>query len=306
MKLFHIGLCAVGHPENGFQTALRKVFPEYMEINSGHPNLNHEVCRISEEFRPDVVFIQIQTPGIIKPEAVRIMRERGAFVINWTGDARQPVPDWYYEIAKYASLTSFSNMSDVAWMNNNSFRSEFLQIGYDPEIYKPDGVTLSSPEIVFMGNNYNNLFPLGKLRIEMVNELKRKFGSRFGVYGSGWQQADGNFMGNQYGEAEIYRDCKIAINCSHYDLQKYSSDRIFRIMGTGAFCLTKEYPGIEEDFQDGHDLVYWTDIDELIDLCSQYLNERELRKSIAMNGHKLVSSKYTFLDMANNIKKLAS
>ena len=52
---------------------------------------------------------------------------------------------------------------------------------YEDSVYKPEGDVYMSPEIVFMGNNYKSGFPLSAQRIEMVVELRKKYGKRFQV-----------------------------------------------------------------------------------------------------------------------------
>ena len=154
----------------------------------------------------------------------------------------------------------------------------FLEIGYDPEIYCPEGEFKSVKDIVFFGNNYVNQFPLSGYRRQMVAFLKEKFWDNFGVYGNGWENGDGNFNHSQIEEAAAYRSAKIAINLSHYDIERYSSDRIFRILGTGApLCLARYYKGIEQDFEHGKHVIYWH---EFADLEAKIIRYRDWETSI--------------------------
>jgi spore maturation protein CgeB len=155
-----------------------------------------------------------------------------------------------------------------------------------------------------MGNNNHYQFPITDFRKQMVDALYQSFGADFGVFGIGWQRSDGNFMGNQPDEAAVYRGSKIAINCSHFDLERYSSDRILRIMGTGVFCLSKHFPGYEKDYENKKHLVIWNTIDDLLLQCHYYLKHEEERKTIAGNGLFLAHAKDTFSHMAENIKTI--
>ena len=298
MKLLHIGICA-GY--NGFTKALKDVCDEYMEVSTGNPQLNVEACQISDSFRPDLIFIQIQSTGLTNATLAHL-KGNGAFIINWSGDVRQPLPDFYITMAKYVDVTCFSNMTDVEIMRKFGFKSEFLQIGYDPEIYTPEGYKENVPEIVFLGNNCGG-FPLSQFRRDMVSFLQAVYGNRFGVFGSGWEPCAGNFMGDQLGEAAVYRGAKIAINLSHFDYKRYTSDRMFRALGSGVMVLSNGFPDCEEDFGNGLELLFWKDLDDLktkVDWLLLTENEGT-RELIAGYGQADALQRFTFKNMAMNI-----
>lgn len=302
MKILHIGLSVQPPPYNGLQKAFIENSTEYKEINCGEKNLNEKIITILDNFIPEIVFLQIQSPNIIHNSTIQTLKEKGCYVMNWTGDVRSDVPKWMLQIEP--NITLFSNMRDVYKTKSFGMDSDYLEIGYDPEIYQPEGASLNMPEIVFFGNNYGNQFPMGKFRFEMVNELKRYFGPRFGVYGNGWENGDGNFNHSQIEEAKAYRGTKIAINCSHFEIERYTSDRMLRILGTGVpICLAKHYPSIELDYPD-LTLKTWNSIDELKKACDYYLENESIRKFIAKNGNYLARTKFTFDHMVKNIIKI--
>ena len=305
MKILHIGLSATGFPLNGLQKALMKL-GEYIEIDTATPNINQVIRQKSDSFRPDLVWIQVQTDGVLGIDTMQYLRKNGAFVINWTGDVRSPIPYFYEGLGKEIDLTCFSNMTDVELLSAKGVKCDFHHIGYDPEIYTPKGNKITAPEIVFLGNNFGKAFPLSGYRADMVKYLQSTYREEFGVYGNGWPKLNGTFMGNQMGEASLYRSCKIAINCSHFEYKRYSSDRMLRIMGSGAFCLTKWYPGLDEDFNPGIDCVQWHDFDELKYLIDYYLDEKNenQRQAIAEKGQINVSTNLTFDKMAQSIYQL--
>lgn len=307
MKLLHIGLCVQPAPVNGMQKAFANNCDEYAEINCGTPDLDKKVLELSNYFLPDLVFMQIQAENIIHRSTVADLKKKGAFIINWTGDVRNQVPQWMIEIADVVDLTCFSNMRDVDWMKKRGYRSEYLEQGYDETIYRPEGEALEMPPIVYFANNYGTQFPLGKFRIQMVDFMQRKFGEQFGVYGNGWTGGKGNFNHSQYEEAKAYRGAKIAINVSNFEVKQYSSDRIHRILGTGVpVCLAKHYQDIEKVYTRGYNIHTWQTLDELERYCRYFLdpkNEGE-RGAVALNGMNLAQKKFTFDCMAKEINKL--
>lgn len=306
MKILHIGLCATPNTMNGFQKAFIDVVgsENYREVYTGDKDLNVNTLLLFNEFKPDIVFMQIQAPDIITHSVCKIMKDSGAFIINWTGDKRQEVPQWMIDLAPYVSLTSFSNMDDVNTMRSLGFKSEYLEIGYDPEIYKPEGEALNMPEIVFMGNNYGRgYFPMSGFRIDMVDFLRQEYGNRFGVYGSGWAYGNGNFNHSQYEEAKAYRGAKIAINCSHFDSLNYNSDRLLRILGSGTACISYNHKGMRQTY--GETVKYFNNEMQLKNQIDGILNGKEYKILALTNGNDFVKNTFTFKHQVENIINLA-
>jgi hypothetical protein len=294
MKLLLIGLFDKHEPQTSLRNALRGIANYYEEYNWPpiKARLPQLIMKAFQKTRFDVLFLQIQSDRVLSVSLIRMLSQKGVKIFNFNGDVRQPIPRWYHDLAPYVT-TLFSNKTDSDLFKSLGFKSEYFQVGYNVEFYNTTGTKIAGPEIVFMGNNYSGMFPLSGLRIEMVELLTKRYGNRFGVFGNGWK---GSKWLNQHDEAAIYRNCKIAINLSHFDLKRYSSDRLFRILGCGAFCLSHKYQEIEEEFTNDSDLVYWSTLDELTKQIDIYLSfeAQPIRQLIANNGNQLCESKYTW------------
>jgi spore maturation protein CgeB len=264
---------------------------------NGVGNLHKQILNCVDIHKIDLIFMQIQTPDIIDSNLINkiLAINPDINIVNWNGDARDDVHKWYIDVGRCKNVfTMFTNMNDIGTLKSNGINAYYLNIGYENHIFKPEGLTNKIyPDIVFMGNNYRDRFPLSKLRIDMHNLLKKQFGNKYKTYGNGWL-TEKSLMNNQQEEAIAYRSCKIAIGLSHYDYRRYSSDRIFRAMGTGAFYLVKKYPEIEFDFEDKKHLVCWNTLDELVELTNYYLQHEDERKEIAKQGQLLVSQNHTW------------
>ena len=296
MKILYVGMCT---GENGFTKAMRK-YCDYKEINCGITNVNEHIIGTCQEWKPDLVFFQVQTPNIIKIQTLLEIAALDILAFNFTGDVRAPLPDWYLELAPHFTSTLFTNMNDVNTVRDNNWNSDFLNNGFDPEIYKPEGEIKVVPPIIFMGNNYGaGYFPLSQERIDTVYALKKEFGTEFGLYGNGWNNVDGNFNHSQVEEAAVYRGAKIAINLSHFEYEDYSSDRLLRILGTGTMCISKWYPGIDKI-----PLMYYKDWKELFELCDLFLSDTSHRQILAKAGGFYAHHSFTFDHMVQNIIKL--
>lgn len=293
MKLLNVTIMS---GDNGFTKAIRSVCDEYEEISTGVPGLNERILAVTSA---DLVFIQIQATGIL-PESVAWLKSLGAYIIQWSGDKRNGLPHWYVDYANWGvDLSCFSNMADVRTMRTFGYESDWLQIGYDPTLYFP-GTGEGGAEIVFMGNNCGG-FPLSQMRRDMVTFLRAEYGGRFGLYGSGWADADGNFNGDQVSEAAVYRSAKIGINLSHFDTDRYTSDRFFRMAGCGICILSHNFHGAKEMFPG---VGRWDNFEELKCHIDWYLENENFRQNAANYGHSLAVTEYTFENMAKNIIEL--
>jgi len=302
MRLLHVGLNADKSRPNGLQKAFDEKY-ECVHLSAAHPDINKTIAQYIYQFQPHIMWMQIQTPNIIANGTIKYAKLKKVFVMNWMGDIRLDFPEWLAEMGKHANLTACSNMNYVDELRSRKVTADYLQIGYDSGIYNPIGEKDDGGEIVFFGNNYKNHFPLSALREKMVNLLQLKYPG-FGVYGRGWKDGNGDYMNNPQGEASIYRSCRIAINLSHFDYRRCSSSRLYRLMGSGAFCLTKHYPEIEKDFVDSKHLVVWHDLEDLVEKIDYYLSHEKERKEIAEVGCALAKNYYTYECMINNIHDL--
>jgi len=251
----------------------------------------------------DICFMQIQNettagqPTVKFLSWVKRLKENGCKVISWTGDIRATTPQWMIDFAPYVSITAFSNQRDVDYCRSLGIKSEFLQIGIDDRIFTPIGEKIPSPEIVFLANNYGNQFPLGQYRREVVQYLSSRYGSKFGVYGNGWSNPSGNLNSDQNLEAALYRNAKVAISVSHFNVDRYTSDRLFRALGCGIATLVHEYPNMETD------LSTFTNLQQLGDHIDKLLSDDNYRAIYGKQCHD-ESKKFTYDVMVKNIIEL--
>lgn len=262
---------------------------------------HNTICSLVDTHKPDLIFLQIQSPGVISTQTAHYI-SKIATVVNWTGDVRAPLPKWFIEIGHNIKLTLFSNMTDVEEARSKGINADYLQIGFPTKIFnnkvKPNK---NAPEIVFMGNNCGG-FPLSSYRVEMVRRLQERYGEKFKVFGTNW--AGNHAITSQQEEAAMYRGCKVAINLSHFDYKRYSSDRIFRLMGAGAFCLSHRYQEIERDFEAGIHLDVWDSIEQLMEKIDYYLEHEGLRKAIAKAGYQYVHESHTWENRIAQLKQM--
>ena len=304
MKVLHIGLTVNGRGE-GLSKAFKEASEEYFEFK-----VSESLPEQIKDLDVDLVFCQIQGDKIgdrntnaLLNDALQGLKNKGAFVINWTGDIRQSYPNWMGGFN--ADLTCFSNQRDIDTHQGNS---DYLQIGIDPINF-----TRHIPnherghDVVFMGNNYGTMFPLGNFRREAVNVLKSYNSGIYGNYTNSIESinADPNdAFPMQSKESKIYNNSKIGISISHFNVPRYTSDRLFRAMASGIMVLAHHYNGIEDEFKIGQHLDTFHGIVDMKEKIDYYLANSDRRKEIAMHGYEYVHSNFTYSNMVENIFKL--
>jgi hypothetical protein len=272
----------------------------YFDWTKHEKHFNGSIRYLVDTHKPDLVFMQIQTPGIISVETAKYISSK-SIVVSWTGDVRFPTPEWMLEIGKHIHLTLFTNMYDVEVCRKAGINADYLQIGFPDKIFTPDGpVKENCPDIIFMGNNIGG-FPLSDMRSKMVKELKARYGSNFGCYGINWGSGIVP-VNDQHVEASYYRGCKIAINLSHFNYSRYSSDRLLRAMGAGAFVLSHNYIDIDRDYLEKIHLGVWNDFDDLFCQIDYYLKHNEERNAVAKSGWALVHGNEKWSDRISRLR----
>jgi len=306
-KLLHISL---GSHNEGMWRAFDKEFNtlhfDWTENRNDLIRLNLKIIELFNFFNPDIVFMQIQDAGIISMDTAKYLTKKSV-TINWTGDVRHPIPYWYNLLGQNIDITLFSNINDVDTLNKQGVNAGFLQVGFDETLFTPEGNKNHYPQIVFLGSNYSSElnFPLSELRRQMVSRLNSKYGAKFMAYGHNWQNVIGReqFL-HPLQEAEAYRSSLIAINLSHFDYGRYSSDRMLRLMGSGGFCLSHNFCDISKDYEVGTHLDTWGNIEQLLCKIDFYLENNELREKIRKTGCEFVRENYTWDKVMIELKKI--
>lgn len=302
LKIYHIGLCATTGTNNGLQRAFKNN-SIYKEIHTGSRSLNSLIIKEVKEFKPDIVFMQIQTPGIVFIETIKEIKQHCGKIVNFTGDVREPLPLWYIEMGRHIDLSLFVSMEDVNTSRDMGINSEWIQIGFDDFIFNKNVIPSKVPEIIFSANNYSH-FSLSAYRKEIATALSKEFKNRFQLYGNGWHIPALDSNSSLEKQAQIIKGAKINISCSNMNHSMYISDRVLRIMGAGGFCLSHEFKDIDKLYKENENIAVFRNIKELISKCHYYLENENERQSIANNGYELTHSKWTWDLMIKQIIKL--
>lgn len=260
--------------------------------------LQRKIIEASRKFKPDLVFAQTHQSEVISPQTYKVLRDGGAFVVNWCGDVRDPLPPCYERIAKAVNVMAFSNYTDVETLCARGYDSRYLQIGYDPDIYHPGDNTQDRSGVVFMANHYEGRFPNTPLRRDVAQRLKHEFGHHFMLYGSGWG-IPGVLPAHPQDEAEIYRRSLVAINVDHFTRPYFASDRILRATASGCAVVGMEYEGMAGEHPR---VVSVKTVDEMVEAVGILLNNPDTARYIGQNCAANTLTQHRWTNRINTIQ----
>lgn len=303
-SVLHIAINANGiYSSKGMEKGFKKAgFTDYewldyqaIRLSEGTDGLLQRMIAKAHICKSELIFVHIQNNDILNKETVEKLSKIG-FTVLYNFDCRNKEESkWMYDLASYFGLVFFSNQEDVDNCKGLDIKNTaVLQSSCDIDLYKKTGASLDKyPDVVFVGNNYvgtNLNFELAHERQEMIDFLGLEFDNKFGAYGRG----QFNPMINQDEEILCYNSAKIAISQNNFNKELYTSDRIWKIMSCGTFCLAHHFDGIEKIFERGVHLDWFTTLDELKEKIEYYLENSQEREAIAKIGMNFVRENHAW------------
>jgi hypothetical protein len=150
----------------------------------------------------------------------------------------------------------------------------------DPDLIGP-GRAAQSVDVFFGGSNYAGAFPLSGERRRLLQAVAARFKSLV-VRGSGWDKiakAGPTVKGSQYGIAMA--QARVVLGINHYDVERYYSGRTVYATSSGRLHVTRYIPGMEADWKNHVDIVWFYTVEEAVDLIGYYLEHAEARERVA-------------------------
>jgi len=253
-----------------------------------------EIVKSVEQYKPDFV---LQCGGrTVSPLHLLPLRQLGYKLVLWYPDAYGPLfsPDieFFKQIKGKFDLILVAVKGIVPQLEGFAKQVVWGPQYYDHSYYKPNIERLDPRceiyDTCFIGNNNGGISPD---RNEYIPKLYEKY--KIKVVGRGFSVPSIAVETKEI--ANIYRNSKIALNfitkINPVELQM--SDRIYKVLGCGCFCLTQPIIGLEQLFQDEKHLAIFTTYEDLVNKINYYLNHNYEREQIALEGQKEVLRKHT-------------
>jgi len=270
----------------------------------GKELMNGLLTRIAERIQPDLV--HIGKGESIRGSTIREIKKRTeAVVIHFYGDYRPEPQPWVIDIGRAADMTLLYH-KDAGLIQQHRDASirmiGFWWVGVDPEVMYPREIS-KQYDVVFMANNP----PTDLERTGQDLSERRKIiqaiaasGHDPHLFGKGWQCLSSShvhlhdFVNNE-AFAIACSAAKVTLAYNTNMVPMYTSwRRSLNSMASGAFHLTRYFPGLETVFENRKHLVWFESIGEAVDLITYYLENKDERELIAAQGCAEVHAKHTW------------
>lgn len=267
--------------------------------------ISYELYAEAIAFKPDWIWLQLQDSRVILPSVLGNIRRAlpETLITHWMGDVRESVSDYLSAICHETHATLLSSVGQIPLYRAAGARQAcYVQIGLDPVDAYPDARwTLSEyievPEVVFCGGYYGATFAKGSAeRLSAVRRLQAELGPRFGVFGTGWPE-DVKTLGRCHvkQQAHLYRAARCVLSINHFnDIERYYSDRFLIALASGKPVVAKRVPGIEAEFQDGRECLFFDDNDQMIRYVNHVLDNDHVAQAIGAAGRHEAITNHTW------------
>lgn len=257
-----------------------------------------DFIRKAQEFQPHLIHMQLQFTGLIQVETLAKVRHvcPNVIITNWSGDIRTEAIHDFVSLTHtidYALISSTGQLD--LYKRAGCANVKYWQVGFDPKFSYPVWNTEFKYDASFTGNCYPySHFPDAKLRVDAVIQLRSYFGSRFGLFGAGYDANTQQCSPKQINQ--IYNDSICPISISNFNnVSHYFSDRLLACLGSGRPVISWHFPGIESYFIEGSEILVARSTQDIIDAVNFCKANPEKANAIGKNGYRRVLKEHTFV-----------
>ncbi len=93
---------------------------------------------------------------------------------------------------------------------------------------------------------------------------------------------------------KVFKSASVNLNIMLRISQSGIPLRALDILGSGGFLLSNYQPEIAEFFTDGQDVVLYESVEDAIEKAIFYINNEDIRKRIAQNGHDRAKEEFSY------------
>lgn len=255
---------------------------DWRSVRGGSIRVRSLVLADAARLRPTIVFLRMQRGGTpITPEFITDLRHvchPDAVIVHWNGDVYERVPQWMVDLGQVCDATLVPTTADAeAYARQGVKHPGYLASGVDEQTYNRSRAFISH-ELVLLANNHSHV-PGYARRLEITRRLRQTYGARVALYGRRWEGSEFASWARPFVMLETEAATNAgaaAVVCMslHHDLERYTSDRLFRALASGSLCLVEEFPDYKGiGLGHGINCAVWRDWDSLRPLVDVALGE---------------------------------
>jgi len=277
--------------------------------------LNATFIKAAADYNPKLIFIYRGTH--ISPQTITAIHQKlpDCVVFGYNNDdpfAKGHSP-WLWRhflrsVPKYDLVFAYRKHNIEEYYAYGAKRVELLMPWFIPEKDKPiiqDQHNTRKYDVVFIGH-YE--------RDDRTDYLKKIAESSFifGLFGPDWNRAPKSDWLNKYQpvlpvRGELYREIISSSNIALSFLSKLNRDtytrRCFEIPAMGVFMLCQHSDDLACLFEDGVDVVFFRNPDDMMEKIDYYTRHDKLREQIAVSGmNRVISDKHDIISRMNYVQ----
>lgn len=241
--------------------------------------VNDDFARRVQSFKPDLLYMQVGDHRIIEPEMVRALKIRlpNMIITQWCGDVRE----W-----PFAGVAEMGAECDCNFLANKTLIPVYEKMTGKPWRFwqhctfsrKPQPDRKKWPHDVVLVANRSRGLNNSPLRQRLVDELSRRFGDLFAVYGSVWSPRMSPGPLDWRDQLDCMASAEVVVTCAnHTCYDGYCSDRFFHALASGSCVIAKRFPGIDDLVRMDCDLLVWDSVPECVELVAAALGDSDIR-----------------------------
>jgi hypothetical protein len=185
----------------------------------------------------------------------------------------------------------------------------FYTFGFDPEVHTlpteaPTYDTFFGGGDTVRHAGHNGKFPQSKFRHDFICAIAKM--SKLHLRGGGTWPAEVGCQGGLHA-LEYFRaiqTAKVVLGTYHFDLERYYTKRSIYALCSGRMWATRYIPDMEKDFENGTNVIWFTDHNAGLELVKYYLEHDDEREWIAANGRKIAEEKHSWYARLKDFEKL--
>lgn len=300
-------------------------FDDYLKKHSFQVCIS-KILEVSVEYLPDmIVFFHIGKFPINNEfiNSLKNLSSKPAIVYDegdMYGGIAKPVPESMKLLFKTADVISIRGLGKwreqvyrynrkVIYTPHHADISRFNKEPYINETRQND--------MILIGNRVKPRFLSSirrmsgaKGRENFVKKISETFGTKFKLYGNGWEQYNSNKGSVDFQEQmEYYKNSWVTVAFEHYpEIPYYFSNRLPIALLSGSLYVCHYHKGYEKIFQEGDFIFFFKSSDEAIDIIKYIfsLNEVELlerSKRASEYAKKHFTPEVIWSNFLKNVKK---
>lgn len=268
-----------------------------------------------KKHKPDIFLFWIHGNfGLVDLLPLKAASPKTRFVM-WFGNHRNQAP---------GNVTNVKRVLDMVLLNSkdgNQYKiyrkAGIRHVGTLWDGFNPDSVKFGAEEpkydavfggnsyIPYIGKNHKLDFPGGQIRYDFIMGVAKHFSVSIRTgYPKSWPfETREEIYHPEY--THFLREGKITLNVNHFPLfRKAYTRRTIRSIFAKRCHVTLYIPGMEDDFTNHKDIVWFKTVEEGIDLVRYYLEHDAEREAIAEESYKLACKKFTFKERMHDFEEL--